>query len=444
MDFHYHRIPWNRSDVVFHVYIYIYTPTQYVYMYSFLPLLLPGPCAAQMLQNGTDRATPSQTMWPLLCNEIGLSYDQEEKVRNYQRTLLLTPDSWLSRHSALSGTTAMNAAHEATQALALAIGSRERRMSSMLTDEQRRKLYAYLAAKQPSQPPASTQLPTPEPTQSSQQAGLPKDYELSASQHVAANLYILNHRLCRILKTVPAAAPMVTGPALKKLSRRPSFESLGARSGEKGSDVEVPQQKPLSRESTHPSSGSLKRCASEMSVDENDGERQPHRPSIDPVEAQASASDVVQKALGHVQNIIPCTPNLRGPAVVSFSSVPDVDDDDPPMQLNGEPLPDPVPVAVLSSTPSPAQLVPPIELLGAAMQIADPLLQHQQQHQAQHQVQHQRQHPGEPFSKQRRAVSEYSLGVVPEEIWSSETAEEILMAFVDEDWAIGGGIETDM
>ena len=38
-------------------------------------------------------------MWPLLCNDTGLSYDQEEKVRAYQRSTLQDQQSWMDRHA---------------------------------------------------------------------------------------------------------------------------------------------------------------------------------------------------------------------------------------------------------------------------------------------------------------------------------------------------------
>ncbi|KAL7561411.1 hypothetical protein ACA910_014633 [Epithemia clementina (nom. ined.)] len=436
----------------------------------------------RMLNNGTDRATPAQTMWPLFCNEIGLSYDQEEKVRNYQRSLLGVPETWLSRHASFAGVSAMASAHEATQALALSIGNRERHAASVLTDQQRAKLMAYMASKLHSHPGSTAgsqtlhRLRAPismfadgsgSNTSQQQEESNGKAYELSKSYHVAANLYILNHRLSKLLLKVPRAAPMVTGPALKKLSRRPSFESLGARSGEKSHETDASslsssQQKPLSRESNcGTSSGSLKRSASEMSVDDSNDERQSHRPSVDPVAAQANASETIEKTLGHVKEIIPPTTNsnvvsVYGPqntrpdvamsSSYAASAAPkdDVDlaDVDPDlMRLNGEPLPDPVPVAVLSSTPAPTPFLVPLTSMGhhnMNMHNASAFLLQQAQYSTTTSPLF-----GEPDPKQRRSVSSGCLGVVPEEIWSSEAAEDFLMSFVDEDWAIGGGVETD-
>lgn len=404
-----------------------------------------------MLQNGTDRVTPSQTMWPLFCNEICLSYDQEEKVRNYQRTLLQTPESWLSRHTAFASTTTMNTAHKATQALAMAISNRERRSASILTAQQCAKLTAYVKEKMhPGSNTTLQKLLTPKSMIGNNDHSYPggataahqecestngKTYQLSTNQHVSVNLYVLNDRLSKILQSVPSTVPLVSGAVLKKLYRRPSFESLGARSGEKNLDSDSASASSggggggplLSRDSANASSGSLKRSASEMSVDDSD-ERQCHRPSIDPVAAQHAASDIIRRTLGPIQDIIPRSPScVFQPTLEATSAAGAYDDDDDvdpdTMRLNGEPLPDPVPVAVLSSTPGPGHFIMPLSghyqpLAGEGEDFIDP--------------------------KQKRSVSFGCLGVVPEEIWSSEAADDFLMSFADEDWAIGGGIRTDM
>eukprot|EP00523_Entomoneis_sp_CCMP467_P011339 CAMPEP_0168741832 /NCGR_PEP_ID=MMETSP0724-20121128/12724_1 /TAXON_ID=265536 /ORGANISM="Amphiprora sp., Strain CCMP467" /LENGTH=851 /DNA_ID=CAMNT_0008789363 /DNA_START=218 /DNA_END=2773 /DNA_ORIENTATION=- len=474
----------------------------------------------RMLQNGNDKVTPAQTMWPLICNEIGLSYDQEEKVRMYQRTLLQDSESWLSRHTSYASKKSMDSVHTATQALALRIGNRERKTGSLLKASQMSRLQEYVKSKRQE---LSNKLPrcaAMPPTATNQTPPVNnKSYDLSKDQHLAANLYVLNHRLCNILKTIPSAAPLVVGPALKKLSRRPSFESLGARSGtadsntsnSKANRVEnAGESRPFSRDNTFPSTGSLKRSASEMSIDSNDTERH-HRTSVDPVEAHVNAQETIQKHLGHVKEIIPkanvpsmamvlppadrasgilpihttsSTPSPP-PAVTSSSSpsssseqhntgfVPmsSIEPVDPAIEtfemIAGEPLPDPVPMSVLSSTPAPAFMTPVAPMPAAAPApttnaFAAPV------------------HPGapvgpaapatnpflttieprpptaggmppthveEPEPKQpRRAFSSFfppALGVVPEEMWSNEAAEDFLMNFVDEDWAIGQGVDTD-
>lgn len=486
----------------------------------------------RMLQNGNDKVTPAQTMWPLLCNEIGLSYDQEEKVRMYQRTLLQTQESWLSRHVAFAAKTSMDSLHEATQAVALRIGNRERNTHAMLnkmphgTDKMAR-LHAYVKSKRQEilnkLPRHSYMPPTAATPQPGQQPPSPqKHYETSPHQHLAANLYVLNHRLTTILKTIPPAAPMVVGPALKKLSRRPSFESLGARSG----NADTPKNgknhhdgmdnKGLSRDNSYPSTGSLKRSASEMSMDSGENERH-HRPSVDPMEAQVNAQETIHKHLAHVKEIMPQTkvPTMammvpqadRGsgilpvgtssspsppppPTMSSMAPPPAVDATASYELIAGEPLPDPVPMSVLSSTPAPAFMTPAAPMATYAPAPAAVMQQPQQQ---QHIVHHVPQapapaaagiylsgvqpasapnlgapaplvaqlapsppsaHPGmvathedQPSPKQRRSASSFfppALGVVPEEMWSAEAAEDFLMNFVDEDWAIGEGVETDM
>ena len=106
------------------------------------------------------------------------------------------------------------------------------------------------------------------------------------------------------------------------------------------------------------------------------------------------------------------------------------------MRLNGMPLPDPVPVAVLSATPAPTPYMVPLSSMDTSSS-APAMLSSAATTSSMIPL------GGEPDLK-RRSVSSGCLGVVPEETWSSEAAEDFLMSFVDEDWAIGGGIETDM
>eukprot|EP00957_Ditylum_brightwellii_P147474 11229467-Ditylum_brightwellii.AAC.1 len=53
-----------------------------------------------MLQCGNNQVSPVNGMWPLFCDEIGLSYNQEEHVPNFQYTLLTNHMSWLHCHTA--------------------------------------------------------------------------------------------------------------------------------------------------------------------------------------------------------------------------------------------------------------------------------------------------------------------------------------------------------
>jgi hypothetical protein len=337
-------------------------------------------------------------MWPLLCNEIGLSYDQEEKVRTFQRTLLLTQESWLDRHTAYASGNVVQSAHNATQAISLRLGQKERSTLGILTEEQRAKFMAWssrnrgrvaqtLETKVPAVPPVD------------------EKFKTFPEQHVAANLYILNQRLQKVLQIIPPAAPLVTGAALKKLSRRPSFESLGCCMNEDR----------LSREDSFHSSGSLKRCASEelsMEEGEGEGEERPHVPSISPTEAQASAALYVDKTLGFLQEIIPPHPPPF-PSTMSNST-----------QSAWEPskvfVPEPAPV-------SSAWL--PIQNDQSAFE-PNPVTVYS----------------GQPLLTLHARKSSFlppHLNVVPEEMWPSDVADDFLLALADEDWAIGEGIDME-
>jgi hypothetical protein len=344
-----------------------------------------------MLLNGTDKVTPEQSMWPLFCNEVGLSYEQEEKVRTFQRTMLLSQESWLDRHTAFASGKVVQSAHDATQALTLRLGQKERSTMGILSAEQRVKFMSWAGRNRSRIAQTLDKVP----------AG-PKDeqYKTNPQQHVAANLYTLNHRLKSILHTIPPSAPFVTGAALKKLLRRPPFESLGCREAEF-----------LSRDDSFASSGSLKRSASELSMDIDGGdEERPHVPSISPQEAQATAALGVEEVLGFLKDIIPLPPT----AVTSTRSTWD--------PANGA-IPDPAPVLTnwMHQPENMQAIFPP-------MPVASMAAAHLQ-----------------PTHARKSSFLPVHLNVVPEDVWPVDGTEDFLMALVDdEDWAIGEGIDMDM
>jgi bZIP transcription factor len=333
----------------------------------------------QMLSSGTNQAAPSQSMWPLFCNEVGLSYDQEEKLRAFQRTLLQDQKSWLDRHTAYSSRQVMQSAHDSVQALTLRAGQRERSAMSVLSEQQRFKLLAWSTRNRD------------RVTQSTASRGVafvaPAPREIDPQhQHVAANLYILNERLQHVLQTVPRAAPLVTGAALKKLSRRPSFEPLGA-SDEKG----------LCREGSFASSGSLKRNASEMSMDDDEACHKPQIPSINPVDAQSSAAPAIQQALGMVLDLLPPPPAVAA-ALAAFI----------PFQIS---TPVPVPSLVYQAPAAYTQSAPSFGAL---------------------------------HHERKSSFLPAHLNVVPEEMWPADEADEFLLDMIEGDWAIGEGIDMDI
>ena len=346
----------------------------------------------QMLQNGNDKVTPAQSMWPLFCNEVALSYDQEERVRAFQKALLADKETWLERHTAYASSKTIKSTHEAVQAVAFRLGHRERVTDDILTPEQRAKLGSFVTAHRG---PLKSRLPN-----------VP---EVKKEKHVAANLYVMNHTFSNVLKSVPRAPPLLTGKALKKLSRRPSFESLGVVSGERKDNDE----NELSRERSFASSGSLKRSASEMSID---GDERPGVHTVTPVEAEALVLPHVESILGHLKPIMP-VPTPAAPAIMhqmprtvprSVASAPVLCHPGQQQAYSNTMVPAPI----LSV---PAVQAPPVAASGAVVQ--------------------------EPSAKHQRKSSflPAHLNVVPEEMWPSNdaVAEEFLMSLVEDDWAIG-------
>jgi hypothetical protein len=342
-----------------------------------------------MLSSGTDTAAPSQSMWPLLCNEVGLSYDQEEKLRTFQRTLLQDPNTWVDRHTAYASRKVMEASHDAVQALTLRAGQRERSSGALLSEEQRLKMMSWAVRNRDRVAQSTKHIPPP--CKSHQRDISPQD------QHVAANLYILSERLQQVLQTVSRAAPLVTGAALKKLSHRPSFEPLGAcdEKGDSGHD------------SCFASSGSLKRNASEMSMDDETCQKS-QAPAFHPVEAQTSATAVLQAALGCVQDLLPLPPP---PVVAMSASVPN-------------------PVLVTSQVPSPIPVVSLVYQAPIAYTQSAPAFGALQQDAANH--------------VRKSSFLPAHLNVVPEEMWPGDEADEFLLNMIEGDWAIGEGIDMDI
>ena len=361
----------------------------------FIPLIL---LTVKMASSGTACVTPQQTMWPLFCNEVGLSYEQEEKARNYQKTLLLTQESWLHRHSAFAAGKTMQSLHDAVQALTHNMGQRERSAQSVLSEQQRLRLATW-ATRNRERLKAKVSGATP----ARLIHDVSKQYKPSSNYHVAANLYSLNHQLQTVLKSLPQAPHLVTGTNLKKLSRRPLFESLSC-----GSKLENEEGK-LSRENSFASTGSLKRSMNEMRMDDDDDERLSN-PAVNPQEAQAAAAALVEKTLGHLKDIMPAPPT---PAAVMMG-----------VSSSNIVIPSPTPVSSMTVPASMPMALP--KQIGMPTQ--DPY------------------HPGAPEPKHARRSSFIPphLNVVPEEMWPADGTDDFLMDLVDGDWAIGESLEMDI
>lgn len=272
----------------------------------------------QLLHSGTLRATPSQGMWPLVCHEIGLSYDQEERLRQRQRSVLANSGAWLHRHTALatqqvidSVTTALGGGHEAAK-------RRERKLMSILTPEQRIKFLVWAnrrshVARRLAESKSGGVVKGAAITCGSgggdegESFGEEDKYKTLPDRHVSANLYIIDHRLSKVKQRIPLNTPNFVHPTkLKKLSRRPSFESLAGRQGEPDSH----NSKQLNRETSFPSIGSLKRsldaalgngsCMDSSGVTVNSPQT-----AVTPESAHAAGQEAAMATLNDVLPIVP-------------------------------------------------------------------------------------------------------------------------------------------
>jgi len=244
-----------------------------------------------MLLGGNDKVSPLNSMWPLVCNEIGLSYDQEERVRNFQRTLLQTPSTWLERHTSRAARLVVEAFNSSLRSVSQCTRRREQDAAMQLTPEQRVNFARWA---EQNKDRMKKHLETRREQIVKRESG--KDFELSTTYHTSANLYILNHRLRKVIGALPKNSVCFNSATLKRLSRRPSFESLGQQKDEGGN---------LTREGSFASSGSLKslkRSSSSLSIDDPD---RPHSHQIHPEDGQREAEPLIKKELGFVQRIIP-------------------------------------------------------------------------------------------------------------------------------------------
>eukprot|EP00980_Cylindrotheca_fusiformis_P013091 scaffold3281_cov129-Cylindrotheca_fusiformis.AAC.10 len=267
-----------------------------------------------MLMSGNDKVPPASSMWPLVCNEVGLSYDQEERVRNFQRILLQTPSTWLDRHTARASGLVMQSFNDSFRTVSHAIRQRDHDTSKKLTAEQRLKFVCWAERNSDRIKAKLTRQ-----RQETLMAKEPEEIQISNSHHVAANLYILNHQLQKVVSGLPRSPTSFTQAALKKLSRRPSFESLGQQKEEGGE---------LTREGSFASSGSLKslkRSSSSLSMDDPD---KPHPQQVRPEDGEKEAEATLEKELGFIKSIIP--PSVTPTAPARPTSVPL-----PPAQLQG-------------------------------------------------------------------------------------------------------------
>jgi hypothetical protein len=337
-------------------------------------------------------------MWPLLCNEIALSYDQEERVRTFQKAILTAPETWLDRHTAVASSRTMHSCNDVYQALGYDVGQRDKRVLGAFSDSQKLKLLTW-SAKNKGRVSRYLQ-------QKQQQYPKPAEtYFLSMEQHEAANLYILNHRLQGALKNLSQPPELIPEARVKGLSRRPLFESLGSQvaSSERQAQGEE-HVGSLSRERSFPSSGSLKRSLSEMSC--TDTEEAAHVSSMSSEEAQSLAAPVVEGTLGFVREIIP--PPKPYPVETTGATF-----TIPPPRSRAAPS--------VGSYPRPAQM-PQAQLLPNQTSMAQSL-------------------SSAPVPAAIPSFLPPHLNIVPEDPFLPGEAEEFLLELTEEDWAIGEGLD---
>jgi len=293
----------------------------------------------KMLASGTDKVTPANAMWPLICNEVGLSYELEERLRVYQRTKILQDKStWLDRHTARSSALVMQSLHDTVGGMAHVVGRRESEMTQgILTPTQRVKFLAW-ADKNSTRIKERLQARRRRAMQQKQdsmniKAGdidigsyVDPDYSLNGSHHLAANLYILNHQLQGVSIDFPYQSPPLLTPAvLKKLMRRASFESLGQQK-----DTDNDSFTSSGSMKSFASNGSLIKSSSNLSLaGSNDLERPAVLNQITPQVGEQAAVEVVDQAIGFVKRIIPhipkptvsVTPAVHASAPTSSSTI---------------------------------------------------------------------------------------------------------------------------
>lgn len=419
----------------------------------------------RMFSNGNDRVPPAHGMWPLFCNEVGLSYDQEEKVRTFQRNLLLNHDSWLQRHTAAASGRLAWSSHDCVQSLTSAVDVRQKNVLGALDPNQKVNFLAWTSKNKDKISQWAAERKAKKSTENDD------GFKISDDQHEAANLYILNHRLQKIKISLPKPETLVPGSQLKKLSRRPLFESLGNALAQ-----DKKEEAGLSRAS---SSGSLKRSASELSV-ASGGDEERAQSQIAPADAEKAANATIDRVLGFVRSIIPeptpipaapaseqkamfsmPPPPCKPPTMRTMTNVPSpvlsTLGNGPQQMLTldntipGPEIPQPTPVY---STPIPPAPLPHTTYTHAPMHLGDPTMQPQVVAVAppllpppQMQTT-----PIAPVLHHQHVVAQPPipaflpphLNVVPEEGYlpgNGAAGVDFLFDLREEDWAIGEGFE---
>ena len=208
-------------------------------------------------------------------------------------------ETWLDRHTAAAADASVEVACKAMSAIMGMANQREHAVLDMLTAEQKGKFMIWAAARKEKIERVSRRILARQKNTFSSE---PTDTVIKTSPDRcdAANLYIIHDRLQKLCQQVPSFPHLVSQSYLKKLSRRASFESLVS--------LESAGKNAMSREKSFPSTGSLKRAASVISMDELAAAAKQKEGSITPAAGQAAAAQHVASALMTVTHIIPTSP----------------------------------------------------------------------------------------------------------------------------------------
>jgi hypothetical protein len=180
---------------------------------------------------GTETATPDKGHWPLLCSTTSLSYEQEERVRAYQREILLDNDVWMARHTAKECMDIIDNTYDALKGLGKAVATR---CEGVLNISQRIALSKYVAANKdriskafPNPPPP----PMPTKDTSATIAGVSTSSAMGSSASTLRDIAAVRTLISEVILALPShPGDVVDGAAIKKLSRRPAFETLASDS----------------------------------------------------------------------------------------------------------------------------------------------------------------------------------------------------------------------
>ncbi|KAL7441487.1 hypothetical protein ACHAXM_011534 [Skeletonema potamos] len=253
-------------------------------------------------------------LWPLLCHEIGLSYDQEDKIRTAQRLVLQNVDLWIHRHTARATSNVIQSVHDVIGGMMELTRKNEEthneaRMKreeeggesllSILTEEQRMKLWGWALKNRERMKQCAER-------KVGKNVGEVGELEVSNERHVAANMYIIDHKLGKIKQRVPPVGGKYANPSkLKKLGRRPCFESLGGYEKD-NNDAESASKMPRPD-----STGSLKRSLDDMSIGGTSSSTpEMNLTSVTPEAGQAAGHAAASSLLKDVLEIIP-KPSIR-------------------------------------------------------------------------------------------------------------------------------------